>query len=140
MRAGFPLVQEHGPSRLGFAHERDVHQRFEIRFFHCHPRAPHDHETISSTQFGQNFFHAKSLDAHSRHCHDVEFCERIKVDGLDVFIDERHVVLGWRECGEQGKARHRHVRTITHHFLSMFQPPVRNFKGRIYDRDGGHAW
>jgi hypothetical protein len=87
----------------------------------------------------RNLAHPPPLDAHAGQANDVCQAEAREIDLLDVFIDQRHVMLVRHQRGQQGQAGHREVRALSQQPDAVFHSPERNIETRIDDDDISHG-
>ena len=104
VRPLLPFLQKSRPGLFRLADEDHVGQVAEILLLDADPGAADHREHAAALQFGEDFAHPGPLHVHARHADDVGPRAPIVVDRLDIFVDQRHRVLGRRQRGQKRQA------------------------------------
>ena len=107
-----PLPQKLWPSLIRFADEDDVGNAFQdFRLHRCH-RPAHSHHDAARLDLLENLEQTAPLNAHAGEADQVGAGETVEVDVLDIFVDQRHLVMFGNERGQQCEARHGQVSAL----------------------------
>ena len=105
----FPILEELRPGFFRLAHENDVGELSEIIFLNADPGAADDGEGAALFQLRQDLSHPQPLHAHAREADDIRLSQPIKIERLDVLVDESYLMFPRSQCGQQGQGCHRQV-------------------------------
>jgi hypothetical protein len=136
--ATFPVAQELRPGLVRLADKDDIGKPIERLFLDRRQwSSDHGHDTERPHPF-QDLAHPPALDAHPREAHEVSPRQARKIDILDVFVDQRYVVMiGNKRC-KQGEACDRKVRALPQQADAVLHAPKGDVETGINDNDVGH--
>ena len=133
-----PVLKKSRPGLFRLADEDHVGQVPEIVLANADPGTADHGERAAAFQFAKDFPHPCPLHVHARQADDVRLRDAVVVDRLDVFVDERHLMLVGCQRGQQRQASGRHTRPLAQERQGMLQAPIRNLESRIDEHDLGH--
>ena len=79
------------------------------------------------------------LDAHAGQPDDVGPLNRLVIQRLDVFVNERYFVLRGRQRGQERQAGDRQIGPPAQERQRMLEPPIGDLEPRIDKHDAGHT-
>ena len=139
MRALLPLTQEARPGLVRFADKNYIGYALDDLRFNRRHGSTHNNHDAARLDLIENFQQPRALDAHPRVADKIGATKAIEIDLLDIFVNQRDLVMVGNESGEQREAGHRQIGALAEQRHAMLHPPKRDVEAWIDDDDICHC-
>ncbi len=126
------VIEELGPGRLGFAHERHVAQACEELFLHRDEWPAHDREDPQLAQLQQDLPGAHLLHVHPGYAHQVVGAQLFPVDLFHVLVQQGDVVVAAQSGHRRERSGdHRAALIARIEWQREIESPIRRLETRV---------